>query len=160
MGIIIVVDKVLISPLFYWVLFPLNIRRFGFVNGAIWMFVLQVAISMIWWIHYDFLHEDLIGIIPLKENCAKMGNWIRSKLGIGKGDDKAWVKTKFAIEYLICSWQLIPPFMILCMRRNGEKRPVGVEIMMIVGSSAFATLWWSLYAVGILKLPSLWRLVF
>ena len=50
---------------------------------------------------------------------------------------------KSVSTFILTSWQLIPPCVVIAFRKKGGKGRVGVEIAQLITSCALNTVWWT-----------------
>lgn len=136
---------------FYWVYFPMKIRSDGVWDGSIQLFTWLFAASILTWVVYDLIGEDLIGIETIKERVAVFSAKIRTRFGWQKGKHPVLLKMVWGMEFLFCSWQFFPTLALLCMRKGGVKGMPIYEILMLCASSLFSTVVWTLYSAGVLQ---------
>lgn len=141
---------------FHWIYFPLTLNEYGALRGMAKLLLIQVSAAIFIWFIYDLFRKDLIGIVSIKKQMRSKVPAMGSHGHSGTGQIERPVTWKKALVYVFLSWQLIPPLVVLCLRRDGERFRPRSEIALIMGSALIDTLWWSLISLGVLNLISFW----
>ncbi len=145
-----VLEKWIMAP-FYWVYFPHLISAKGLLVAVPELWALQFAFSVVLWFVYDMIGLDIVGLARIKHEIAQSAAKMRSRFprwGKFLDDHKKGAK---AGEFVFFSWQMIAFLALLCMRVDGRRgRRLG-ELGMLASSVTVATLWWTVYSIGLYK---------
>ncbi len=135
----------------YWVLFPWILFKYGTINGAVGLFIFQFMSSVIFIIVYDKIGKDLFKIKAVKQRCLDLLVWVKLKLGWNR--EVVWLrKFSWVVEFFLFSWQLLPPFALLCLRKVDRMPQINFwDIKVLSASSLFSTVFWTFVNKGILR---------
>ncbi|MFA6974905.1 MAG: hypothetical protein WC237_03040 [Candidatus Paceibacterota bacterium] len=125
------------------------INLFGVVPGLIGLFIFQMIASFTFLSIYDQIGGDVLQISTIAGVVSRIWHWVKRKLIV----DRPLISIRLSnvIKFIIFSWQLLPPFVVLLWRENGVKGKPRKEMLMMLASTTIATLWWSLYSMVIIK---------
>lgn len=136
---------------FYYLFFPFLIGKIGALRAVPSLFCMQFLVSVVCWFMYDYIGKDIIGLSSIKMRLEEQGRKVRKRFPRwGRFLDR-YRKVARALEFAFFSWQFIPPLALLCLRKEGKKGDTTTEIGMLCGSSAFATVIWTGYSVGLFE---------
>jgi hypothetical protein len=128
-----------VGGLFYWVMFPSILFKYGTVRGAMLLFGLLFFASVTFIVVYDVIGKDLFGVVTIRQKCL-------SRIGSLKCFNPVFV---WVMEFVLFTWQFLPPFVLLLLRKvdaPGIKRPFlicGSDIATIFASSLVAITFWT-----------------
>jgi hypothetical protein len=142
-------EKIIFGPL-YWAGFPFFIHQFGFWAVPT-LFLLQTVVFLLMWQLYDYIGRDVFGLEEIKRRINSAGSRLRRRFRWWNRFLERFGGYTRVVEYAFWSWQVVAVLALLCMRRDGKPGRRDKEALMICGSTLFATVYWTLYSVGMIN---------